>query len=42
MATAPKGGVLLMENFFVFIVAPTFVGIAIALFERWLDGQDDD
>jgi len=34
-------GVLLMRNLLTLIVAPIIVGIAIKLFERWLDDQDN-
>jgi len=34
---------VVMDNlFFTLIVTPIIVGIAIELFERWLDKQDDD
>ncbi len=37
-----NGGAVIMQNVFTLIVAPFLVGIAIVLFERWLDNQDDD
>ncbi|MGH2087742.1 type I toxin-antitoxin system Fst family toxin [Aerococcus urinaeequi] len=38
----PRRGCAVMQNLFTLIVAPICVGIALVLFERWLDDQDND
>ncbi|AWN20262.1 type I toxin-antitoxin system Fst family toxin [Streptococcus sobrinus] len=30
------------KDLFLSIVAPTFVGIVLGLFSKWLNGKDDD
>jgi len=42
LATALLGGAYGMNEFVTLIVAPILVGIAIKLFEKWLDNQDND
>ena len=42
IATCPRRGCAVMQNLFTLIVAPILVGIALELFERWLDDQDND
>ena len=34
--------VLMWKDLFLSIVAPTLVGIVLALFSKWLNGKDDD
>ncbi|EOB2790365.1 type I toxin-antitoxin system Fst family toxin [Enterococcus faecalis] len=37
MATAPKGGVNMIESLISLIIAPLFVGLVLLLVDRWLD-----
>lgn len=42
MATAPNGGVGMLKELVMLIVAPVIAGIVIQLFAHWLDKQDDN
>ena len=37
LATAPKGGVNMIESLISLIIAPLFVGLVLLLVDRWLD-----
>lgn len=42
MATAPNGGVEMLKDLVLLVVAPVIAGIVIQLFAHWLDKRDDD
>jgi hypothetical protein len=45
MATADpqmRGGVVMLHDFILLIVAPVIAGIVTELFAHWLDKRDDD
>ena len=42
MATAPKGGVVMIKEVITLVVAPLFVALVTTLVDHWLDNRDDN
>ena len=42
MATAPKGGVVMLKEIITLVVAPLFVALVTTLVDHWLDNRDDN
>ena len=42
MATAPKGGVVMLFEIITLVVAPLFVALVTTLVDHWLDNRDDN
>ena len=42
IATAPKGGVVMLKEIITLVVAPLFVALVTTLVDHWLDNRDDN